>query len=236
MPSPRRWSPGAFPLIFVLVAGACALSGRSGSTLPQHMEAHFQQVGEVQAALVAGNLEATRSPSQWLAEHQEHPDLPQGVKSPMEDLRAFARSVLRAQSVADAARSTGEMGAACGRCHTAAGAGPIFRVESMAPAGDTPSGHMMRHDWAMNRMWEGLVGPSDRLWETGATALTADPIILGGDERGGKEALQLAREVHDLGATARLQDPDHRAGIYGRLLTTCARCHQLMGIDVPDEH
>jgi cytochrome c553 len=28
----------------------------------------------------------------------------------------------------------------------------------------------------------------------------------------------------------RLQDPDHRAGIYGRLLGTCARCHSLMGI------
>ena len=41
----------------------------------------------------------------------------------------------------------------------------------------------------------------------------------------------LAREIHLLGFEARrLQDPDHRAGIYGRLLGTCARCHSLMGI------
>ncbi|MGD8322427.1 MAG: hypothetical protein PVJ02_18385 [Gemmatimonadota bacterium] len=196
------------------------------------MDAHFSEVGAVQAALVAGDLEATREPARWLAEHDQHPDLPQGVNSPMEDLRAFARSVLRAASVADAARCTGEMAAACGRCHAAAGNGPTFRMTSMAPSGETTTGHMMRHDWAMERMWEGLVGPSDRLWEMGATALTADPIFVGGDERGGQEAMQLAREVHDLGATARTQEPEHRAGIYGRLLTTCARCHQLVGIDV----
>lgn len=232
MPSPRRLSTGALLLVLACLAASCAAFGRSESTLPQHMDAHFTEVSEVQTALVAGDLEATRKPARWLAEHEQHPDLPQGVKSPMEDLRAFARSVLRAQSVADASRCTGEMGAACGRCHAASGAGPHFRMESMAPSGETTSGHMMRHDWAMERMWEGLVGPSDQLWESGATALTADPIFVAGDDRGGKEALQLAREVHDLGATARLQEPDHRAGIYGRLLTTCAHCHQLVGIQV----
>ena len=100
----------------------------------------------------------------------------------------------------------------------------------MPPAGRAPAAHMLRHAWAADRMWDGLLTPSDALWESGATALSEDPLFLADDESG-TEAAVLAREVHLLGIEARrLQDPDHQAGIYGRLLGTCARCHSLMGI------
>ena len=89
---------------------------------------------------------------------------------------------------------------------------------------------MLRHAWGTDRMWDGLLTPSDALWESGATALSEDPLFLADDESG-TEAAVLAREVHLLAIEARrLQDPDHRAGIYGRLLGACARCHSLMGI------
>jgi cytochrome c553 len=195
------------------------------------MEGHYTQVGQVQQAVVKGDLEAARAPAQWLAEHPEHPDLPQGVKSPMEDMRAQARSVVRAVDLADAARATAEMAAACGRCHRLAGAGPDPETWTMAPPGADALRQMARHLWAVDRMWEGLVAPSDRLWRQGATALIDDPLFQGGGQAS-PDVARLAREVHDLGVTASGRDPDGRAGVYGRLLATCVTCHRAMGISM----
>jgi cytochrome c553 len=222
---------GAFPLLLA-AAGACALLGRSGQSLSQDMEEHYEQVGHVQAAIVRGDLDAARAPARWLAEHPEHPDVPQGVKSPMEDMRVHARSVVRAVDLTDAARATAEMAAACGRCHRLAGTGPDPATWTMAPPGQGAPGQMARHLWAVDRMWEGLVAPSDRLWQQGVTALIDDPLFQGGGAAGDADVARLAREVHDLGVTANGRDADGRAGVYGRLLTTCVTCHQKMGISM----
>ncbi len=230
MPSPRSLvRVGALPLLLV-AAGACAVLGRSGPSLSQDMDGHYTQVGMVQDAVVRGDLEAAREPARWLAEHPQHPDLPQGVKSPMEDMRMHARSVMRSVDVADAARATAEMAAACGRCHQATGAGPDPVLWTMAPAGQSAPRQMERHLWAVQRMWEGLVAPSDRQWQQGATALVDDPLFQEANVGGGPEVAKLAREVHDLGVTALQRGPDARAGVYGRLLSTCVTCHRQMGV------
>lgn len=233
MPSPKSLF-GAGRLcagltIMGLLTG-CSLFGRSESTLEDHMQAHFSLVGEVQSAIIQGDLERARQAGLRLAEHPEHQDLPQGIKNPIEDVRAFSRSVSRSTSIQDAARCTAEIGAACGRCHRAAGVGPQLQTSVMPPPGAASGTHMLRHAWAADRLWEGLVVPSDRLWQAGAVALTEDPIF-SPDDIGGQEARVLAREIHDLGAEARrLEDPGMRSGILGRILGTCADCHALKGI------
>ena len=127
MPSARSKSRavriGAMALPVVFTA-ACAVFGRSGSTLPDHMLGHYSTVGQVQTAIIQGNLEAARESARYLAEHSTHEDLPQGVHSPVEDMRAYARSVSEAGSIAEAARCAAEIGGACGRCHEASGIGP----------------------------------------------------------------------------------------------------------------
>jgi cytochrome c553 len=216
-------------LLTALVTG-CALFGRSESTLDDHMQSHFSLVGEVQSAIIQGDLERAHQAALRLAEHPEHPDLPQGIENPIEDVRAFSRSVSRSPSIQDAARCTAEIGAACGRCHRAAEVGPRLETQVMPPPGAAAGTHMLRHAWAADRLWEGLVVPSDRLWEAGAVALTEDPIF-SPDDVGGQEAQVLAREIHDLGTEARrLEDPAMRSGIFGRVLGTCAHCHALKGI------
>lgn len=222
---------GALPTL-LLLAGGCALFGRSEGSLPDHMESHWTQVGQVQTALVFGDLEGAREPARWLAEHPEHPDLPQGVMSPVEDMRAFARSVVRAGSVADASRCAAEMGAACGRCHQASGSGPLVRQNTMPETGAAPQKHMARHLWAADRLWEGLVAPSEEAWRLGADALAEDPLFVDMGDHASTEVMTLARQVHALGATARNTQPDHRAGVYARLMVSCAQCHALVGVGV----
>ncbi len=232
MPSPRSLARiGVLPVLLA-AAGACALLGRSRSSLSQDMEGHYTRVGMVKDAVVRGDLEAARDPASWLGEHPQHPDLPQGVNSPMEDMRVHARSVVRAVDVADAARATAEMAASCGRCHRAAGAGPDPVLWTMAPTGETQPRQMERHRWAVDRMWEGLVAPSDRQWQQGATALIDDPLLQEATKDESPDAAKLAREVHDLGVTALRREPDGRAGVYGRLLATCVTCHKQMGVEM----
>lgn len=220
---------GALPMTLLLVGG-CALFGRSETTLPDHMDQHWNRLDQVQSALFIGDLEGAREPARWLAEHTEHPDLPQGVLSPVEDMRAFGRSVVRSTSVSDAARCAAEMAAACGRCHQAAGSGPWLQQNTMPEAGREARPHMRRHLWAMNRMWEGMAGASDQAWSRGATALAEDPLSLEVGDGGTQEVLALARQVHELGAVARAQPRNDRAGVYARLVVACAQCHSLMGV------
>lgn len=222
------WIPAA-----LLLLGGCALFGRSSTTLPAHMTLHGTQVDLAQTAILRGDLEGARNAAQWLAEHEEHPALPQGVLSPAEDVRAFARSVVRAGSIQDAARCVGEIASACGRCHQATAAGPDPTSYTMPPSGTMPTPHMLRHIWAADRMWDGLVGPSDRSWELGATGLLEDPLFQDTGTTESPETRTLAKQVHALGATARTTAPDHRAGVYGRLLQACAQCHAVMGVE-PD--
>lgn len=227
MPAPKPILVGALPLLVV----GCALLGRPQPTLRADMDAHLIQAERAKDAVIQGNLQGARDAANWFAEHPQHPGVPRGELSPMEDLRAYSRSIARADEVTDAARSTAEIGAACGRCHSATGEGPSFATGGMPPTGTSVPSHMMRHDWASERMWEALIAPSDKLWDMGATALTADPMVLGGSVDANPQANALAREVHDLGTTAYGMPADRRAALYGRLLVTCVRCHEL--IDVP---
>jgi cytochrome c553 len=194
------------------------------------MDDHQSRADLVHRAIIDGQLPAARDPALWLAAHEEHSQLPQGVKSPVEDVRAFARSITRSASLADAARCASEMAAACGRCHEAAGADLRFAGPTMPPTGQRAAPHMLRHAWATNQMWRALLSRSDALWQAGATALSEDPLFHANDESG-REVVALARDVHLLGSQARrIENPDHRAGIYGRLLSTCADCHTLLGV------
>jgi len=230
MPSPKPLARVGALSLLVAVAGACALFGRSGPSLSQDMDGHYRQVGLVQDAVVRGDLDSAREPARWLAEHPQHPDVPQGVMSPMEDMRVHARAVVRAVDLSDAARATAEMGASCGRCHRATGAGPDPVLWTMAPTGESAPRQMERHLWAVQRMWEGLVAPSDRQWQQGATALVDDPLFQEATTGQSPEVAKLAREVHDLGVTALNRPQDGRAGVYGRLLSTCVSCHKQMGV------
>jgi mono/diheme cytochrome c family protein len=211
---------------------ACSSAGRPESTLADHMQAHLSLVGDMQSAIIQGDLAAARQAGLRIAEHPEHQDLPRGIENPIEDVRAFSRSVSRAASIQDAARYAAEIGAACGRCHRAAEASLGMETGVMPPAEAATGTHMRRHAWATDRLWEGLIVPSDRLWEAGAVALTDDPIFLP-DDAAGQETNALAREIHDLGTEARrVEDPAMRSGIFGRTLGTCARCHTLEGITI----
>jgi cytochrome c556 len=188
------------------------------------MAAHYTQVDEIQEAVIAGDVDATRAPARWLSTHRGQ-EFPPAAEPALEMMRGEARILVQQRDILALARTLGRMGVACGTCHATLEAPVSFSVEEPPPHSPNPPAEMARHGWAMDRLWEGLVGPSDRSWNAGGGALTADPLAFGGND----QATRLEKRVHELADQARrAATPQARAETYGDLLETCALCHDAL--------
>ena len=93
--------------------------------------------------------------------------------------------------------------------------------------------HMQRHQWAADRLWEGLIGPSDTAWGRGADMLIDAPLdssdVTTATDHDA-EIAKIAHRIHALGGIGtETVTPDARAELYGEVLGLCASCHTLLG-------
>jgi hypothetical protein len=88
---------------------------------------------------------------------------------------------------------------------------------------------MLRHQWAAEQMWDGLIGPSEARWNDGIAELAEAPLVqdeILANATPTPAIAELAADVHALGDEGRKATTwEQRAAIYGRLLGTCAACH-----------
>ena len=196
----------------------------------QRMWSHFLAAADVQAAVIRGDLEATEEPAAWLAEYDE-PGLPDGSEAFLLELQRAAARVVESTTIEAAGAATGRIAAACGSCHREyyPEMKPTEDVEPPPGAEADLAMHMVRHVWGADRLWEGLVLPSNDAWEAGADAFAGAPLAtddLAFDNPEGVRAL--ANLTHEVGRRAGLEtEPSLRARTYGELLATCAACHQM---------
>ena len=210
------------------LAMAALLACGAPESSADHMEQHFEQVDAVMTAVIAGDLAAVKQPAGWLASHEPAEGLPGDWEPFVTDMQAAARLAEGATDVATAAVATGEMALLCGACHAAVGQGTAFAFLTQ-PEETGVTGHMKRHAWALDQLWQGLIGPSDESWQRGAQGLDESPI-----QGGSVETRTLGLRVHELGAqAAEAADPAARAVLYGELLSTCAGCHVAAGSGPP---
>ncbi len=210
----------------LLAVGAAACA--SSATLGDRMFDHFGRAGQIQSALIMGDLEGARRPASWLAEHEIAPDLGSVAEPWLEEIRGEARAVSDASSIDEAADATARLAAACAGCHTASDDGPRFRSAADPPDPRTRGAHMAGHLWAMDRMWEGLIGASDETWRAGARAIAGEEPEPGFP--GGGTAAVLARAVHDQAARAEGAPARDRPAAYAEMIKACASCHTLSGV------
>ncbi|MDP2955058.1 MAG: hypothetical protein Q8N53_01440 [Longimicrobiales bacterium] len=216
-----------FPSRLALAVGAgLTLTACAGGPDPEaagasHMSAHYGQVDEIQEAVIAGNVDGTRGAARWLSTH-EGQEFPAASAPSLEAMRNEGRIMLRQNDILAVARTLGRMGVTCGSCHTELGANVTFPLEEPPASSANPASQMLRHAWAMDRLWEGLSAPSDGLWIAGAGALTSLPVDFGDND----QASRLAARVHELSDIAKAATTAReRADAYGDLLETCALCH-----------
>jgi len=218
-------------LAVVALLGGCANrpDPYMGSPTRGQMLSHFDLALEARGHVIFGELDDFRRVSAELAELEPARDLPAEILLQLGPMRWEARLGARARTPEDAARAGAEIARTCGDCH-AANDVPLadrFTLGGPPPAGTTGR-HMAGLAWASRLLWDGLVGPSDRTWYTGAEGLRElgalpegiRPLLPPGDfDVAGARLRQLAER----GTLAR--DTDMRVDVLAEAWKVCADCH-----------
>ncbi len=225
--------PNVIPAVLLFLVAACGgRPAQEGVTPTQaHMYAHFDRIGEVHDALVRGDMVRARSEAEWLATHQDTRGLPEGSDRYSVLMKTNATQVSEASDLRDGAMAAARMAGACGDCHREYSVDPRFLRGVQPPGGSGAKAEMALHVWASERMWNGLVGPNENAWISGASALKTgwlSPQDVVADPRTRERVRELTQQVYELGNRAeKLSDSGARAEVYGEFLTTCIDCHQL---------
>lgn len=226
----RFLHPGQPPALFLalVVLGGCAWIQGEGRNIPR-MHRNLSKAIDIQSGVVQGNLGKAREAAAWLLGREGMMAFPPEAEVYEEEMLDHATRIAEATDLTLAGRQTGLLAAACGSCHQALNGGPRFVVGSDAPGGNTQEAQMVRHLWAVDRMWEGLVGPSDEAWSAGATALSETGPALAPMFRISTpvpDIETLLGEINRLALQAtEATSPQERGELYGTLLGTCNRCH-----------
>lgn len=219
-------------LAVVLLALPLAACHTQANTRGQ-MWTHYQRVGAIQQAIIAGDLHIAHNNALWVARNRPA-DLPAAAASHADRMEAAAQAVANAPSLDEAATATARMGAVCGACHSALSRGPQYAHPNEAPlASDTVHTQMTLHLWSLTRMWDGLTGPSDESWTHGALGLNTTPHYQEHIVEGGAPAERMAQQLHALGQRAAMAPAADRPDVYGRFLGTCAGCHAHFRVRLP---
>lgn len=196
-----------------------------------HMFAHYDRAAEVHDALVRGELTRAKRAAEWIATHQDPGELPGNRPELQSEMQGYANQVSWADELHEAAWAAAQMGRTCGDCHRVNDVSPRFLMGTAPPGGTGAQAEMARHVWAAERMWEGLIGPGDHAWSSGAEALRSgwlEPQEVMSNPEDRARVRDLVGKVYDLGIEAdAATDAQARAEIYGQFLNTCNECHLL---------
>jgi cytochrome c553 len=226
-------------LSVTLLAVACggrSAPASSGAPVTTTMDDHFVGLSRLRDLVIAGDLDAARQVGTTFAgglRDQAHPD---GWHPYLQDVRAGTWRAARAPDLATAAVGVARAGVACGACHLALGVRAVSADDEVVAARTGQLDDFMhRHRWAVDRMWIGLVAPSDAAWDIGAQALgTAGAFPLTDVLRADPDSVTLAERLVVVGTdAAAARAPAERAGVFAELIGACARCHRHLG-DVVD--
>jgi cytochrome c556 len=193
------------------------------------MRAHFAAVAELQAAIAQGRLIDARETARWFASHEM--DAPPSWSPYVDEMRYAAMRIERAKDVAAAGAQIGRLGRACSSCHQAQDAHPAFAYEPPPTDVNTLEAQMARHQWAAARLWEGVVGPADQLWDEGARvmAMTRFDVAKSAHEKPNPDVIELAERLRDQSTQAiTIKDHNARAAFFGDMMETCASCHSIV--------
>ncbi|MCP4448441.1 MAG: hypothetical protein GY811_24325 [Myxococcales bacterium] len=197
-----------------------------------NMHMHFDDITAIQVALVSGNVVAARELAKKFREGFQG-EKPQGWGPYIERSVASAEMLEVTDDLHMAARIAGTMAGTCGDCHRDQEINVVEHAAIAPPRNDDRfSDFMIQHRWAADRMWEGLIGPSDEAWRAGALALAGTEIT----REDIAERLLLTPEIErllvqirkDAAAASSVHGADMRQELYGSFLAGCASCHRDM--------
>jgi cytochrome c553 len=188
---------------------------------------HFDTVTEIKDAIIGGDLDRARELATILRDHEASAERPVDWRPHVARMVEAGGGLSEATDIASAARFTARLATACGTCHDAVAAEPVFDPGLPPQETDQPADRMRRHQWGVDRMWEGLVAPSADAWDWGAQTIGETP---GCDDPAPSEAyrVSLCGRIEALARSALdARNAADRTRIYGEFLATCSGCHAL---------
>lgn len=201
-------------------------------TVHAHMAEHYAQADRMKRSAIRGDLAEYRQAASWLAEHELSGDAPDTWRKGARALQDAAKTGRDAQSLAAAAAALGSVGATCAACHTELGK-PALAVGEPPAEGSGAQLHMARHQWAADRLWDGLIVPSDAIWIKGAELMAdapLEPAAVAPGQSVQPKVQELASSVHDQANAARHLPAAERGAAYAKFVQSCSECHAALSL------
>jgi len=223
---------GARPATATL-SSAPAVGPQPPRSLKERMQGHSAYGNAARDAVARADLEVARAAAKKLAELRPEAGLAPALSKDLDAMNVAAARVVKADNVREASRRLAELASTCGDCHATLGGPSSVVTEPPHDDLDATVPRMRRHEWAVARMWTGLIDPSDLAWRAGARVLADAPLEpeqLTPGTTPAPEISVLATTVHELAASAAATKATvDRTATYGEILATCASCHQRLG-------
>lgn len=229
-------------LITALVATTSRLSpaqdmpGADETDVATQMHEHLDRMATIKSMIIRGNLDGVREPAMWLADHETASGLPENFEPYVDLMRQYARDVNNAPDLKSAAISVSQIAKTCSNCHLVNEVQIEFGYDQVPAEWSDTVSHMQRHQWAVDRLWDGLIGPSENAWNRGLNMLVDVP--LHADDVTDEELAdvdtaaldRITRRIHDLAGVGTIATtPAARSELYGEMLGLCAECHTRLG-------
>jgi hypothetical protein len=199
------------------------------SALAEQMHERFAWVSAIQEVTIQGDVVEARALAEEFAARLPAPDepAPEPWRPHLNALRGELEGVVHGDDLRDVGMSVARLALECGRCHAATDTHPELPELPAPQQSGSVRDAMHGHQWAVDRMWEGIIGPSDERWIRGSTMFIAIPGCTATTEAGDVEGQALCKHAQSLARRGHVtQSLEGRAAIYGRLLATCAGCHE----------
>ena len=210
--------------------------GEDETEVATHMHEHLARITTIKSLIIMGNLDGVREPAIWLADHEAVSGLPEDFEPYVGLMRQYAREVNNALDLKSAAIAVSGMARTCSNCHLVNEVEIEFGYDQMPAEWSDTVSHMQRHQWAADRLWDGLIAPSDTAWDRGMNMLVDVPLHPDDvtDENSADvdtAALdRIARRIHKLAGLGTIATtPTARSELYGEMLGLCADCHTRLG-------
>lgn len=224
------------PTAAALLAAACASSNTKSSTgetpaaepdngeeIRELMNKQFAAVDSIHRAIAFGEFAEAQKSAGWLAQNAMVGEVPAGWAATVEAVRVRSTKIASGKKLEDISSSLASVLEACGTCHLELGltlkpgdTGADQPVEGADPK-------MLQHTFAMSHLQQGLLLPSEVLWEQGAQMIAAGSLL---DAATDDETRILAASLQELASDAALVEGlKAKSMIYGELMGKCTACH-----------
>lgn len=188
------------------------------------MLSHYGNTVAMRRALVAGELLDYQAAASVVAREDWSSWATADGIAFAQRVSAAAAAAQASNSLVEAAAALGALGQTCASCHLASGV-PEAPVAPEEPS-EARDPRMLAHAAASDRLWAGLILPSDESWASGMQLLAQTAAL---DNLSAEESAAM-RRLSELARRGKSAEPYERGKIFGDVLSSCAGCHDRLGV------